>query len=164
MVRSEEKAVKPWEGSGKSSGIRILEVIPLVCSGLLLKATVFARQSCATVERAPRGSAPPTESGSRRPAPMNSVALDGPGAGPGRPLLCSVFTYLYEQSRRPDFRAWQIGLGPLTPSYHALHAFAIFQGSSSAPSFVSSLFLLGLGTSGFISTRLIRDRSGPALV
>jgi diguanylate cyclase (GGDEF)-like protein len=74
-------------------------------------------------------------------------------------LLCSVFTYLYEQSRRPYFRAWQIGWVAYT-LYYALDALAIFQGSSPALSFVSSLFLLALGMCVFISTRLIRDRSG----
>jgi diguanylate cyclase (GGDEF)-like protein len=91
---------------------------------------------------------------------MNSVAISMvlvPGLV--ALLLCSVFTYLYEQSRRPYFRAWQIGWAAYTV-YYALDALAILQGSSTALSFVSSLFLLAMGMCVFVSTRLIRDRSG----
>ncbi len=91
---------------------------------------------------------------------MNSVAISMvlvPGLV--ALLLCSVFTYLYEQSRRPYFRAWQIGWAAYT-LYYALDAAAIFQGSSTTLSFISSLFLLALGMCIFISTRLVRDRAG----
>ena len=74
-------------------------------------------------------------------------------------LLCSVFTYLHEQSRRPYFRAWQLAWAAYT-LYYALDAVSIFEGSSTALSLVSSLFLLAMGMCLLVSSRLIRDRSG----
>ena len=74
-------------------------------------------------------------------------------------LLGIVFTYLYEQSRRPYFRAWQFGWIAYT-LYYGLHISAVFQGTSAALSILSSLLLVGMGLCVFISIRLFQDRPG----
>ena len=74
-------------------------------------------------------------------------------------LLTVVFTYLYEQSRRSYFRAWQLAWTAYT-LYYALDVVGVFQGASLALSIASSLFLLAMGMCLFVSTRLIRERAG----
>ena len=74
-------------------------------------------------------------------------------------LFCGVFTYLHEQSRRLYFRAWQLAWACYT-LYFVLGALSTQEASSTALSFISSLFLLGMGMCLLASTRFIRDRSG----
>jgi diguanylate cyclase (GGDEF)-like protein len=74
-------------------------------------------------------------------------------------LLFSVFTYLHEQSRRPYFRAWQLAWASYTV-YYSLDAVSAFLGASTVLSIASALFLAAMGMCVFVSTRLIRDRSG----
>jgi diguanylate cyclase (GGDEF)-like protein len=71
-------------------------------------------------------------------------------------LLFLVFTYLYEQSRQPYFRAWQLGWGA-----YSLH-FGLDAWNARQPSawvFVaSSLLIVVMALSLFVSTRLMRER------
>jgi diguanylate cyclase (GGDEF)-like protein len=87
---------------------------------------------------------------------MNSVAISlviVPGVV--ALLLFLVFTYLYEQSRRAYFRAWQLGWAAYTLHF-AIHAWAAYRGPSIALSLSSSLLLVALAWSIFVSTRLMR--------
>ncbi len=67
-----------------------------------------------------------------------------------------VFTYLYEQSRRNYFRAWQFAWAAYTLHY-ALKAIEYFQGPSALLSLLSSLALAGMAVCIFLSTRLTKD-------
>jgi diguanylate cyclase (GGDEF)-like protein len=71
-------------------------------------------------------------------------------------LLFLVFTYLYEQSRRPYFRAWQLGWGAYTLHF-ALDAWSYWGGPAGLLSLIGSLLLVVMGMSVFISTRLLRE-------
>src|SRR5579872_5765632 len=69
-------------------------------------------------------------------------------------LLFLVFSYLYEQSRQPYFRAWQLAWAAYSLHY-VLDSFP----SSSVAFFVSQLFLVAMALCIFISTRLMRTAS-----
>ncbi|MGA8270839.1 MAG: diguanylate cyclase [Candidatus Sulfotelmatobacter sp.] len=70
-------------------------------------------------------------------------------------LLCLLFTYLYQQSRQVYFRAWQIAWACYSIHY-ALDAFRYYQPPATAAFFASSLFLVAMAVSIFVSTRLTR--------
>ena len=71
-------------------------------------------------------------------------------------LLFLVFTYLYEQSRQPYFRAWQLGWGA-----YSLH-FGLDALNARQPSawiyLASSLLIVVMALCLFVSTRLMRER------
>ena len=71
-------------------------------------------------------------------------------------LLFLVFTYLYEQSRQPYFRAWQLGWGA-----YSLH-FGLDAWNARTPSawvyLASSLLIVVMALCLFVSTRLMRER------
>ncbi|HEY1676657.1 MAG TPA: diguanylate cyclase [Candidatus Sulfotelmatobacter sp.] len=69
-------------------------------------------------------------------------------------LLFLVFTYLYEQSRQPYFRAWQLAWAAYSLHY-VLDAFP----SSSVAFFISELFLVAMALCVFVSTRMMRGPS-----
>jgi hypothetical protein len=69
-------------------------------------------------------------------------------------LLFLVFTYLYEQSRQPYFRAWKWAWAAYSLHY-VLDAFSFYR--ASPPAFLaSSLFLVAMALCIFVSTRLMR--------
>jgi hypothetical protein len=72
-------------------------------------------------------------------------------------LLFLVFTYLHEQSRQPYFRAWQIAWAAYSLHY-VLDAVSFYRASALAM-FASSLFLVAMALSIFVSTRLMRGPS-----
>src|ERR1700690_929870 len=72
-------------------------------------------------------------------------------------LLFLVFTYLYEQSRRQYFRAWQVGWGAYTLRY-AVDAWQTLRAPSPALALLASIFLIVTAMCIFVSTRLIRER------
>src|SRR5450755_2233879 len=72
-------------------------------------------------------------------------------------LLFLVFTYLYEQSRRDYFRAWQLGWAAYTLHY-ALDAWEAFRGPSPLVEFAAALLLVAMAVCIFVSTRLMRER------
>ncbi len=89
---------------------------------------------------------------------MNSVAISVvvvPGVIAF--LLFLVFTYLYEQSRREYFRAWQLGWAAYALHY-ALDAWAAYRGASPWLLLSSSLLLVAMALCIFVSTRLLRER------
>ncbi len=71
-------------------------------------------------------------------------------------LLFLVFTYLYEQSRQPYFRAWQLGWGA-----YSLH-YGLDAWNAREPSawlyLASSLLIVLMALCLFVSTRLMRER------
>src|ERR1700749_583342 len=69
-------------------------------------------------------------------------------------LLFLVFTYLYEQSRQPYFRAWQLAWA----AYSLHYVLDAFPGSSVA-FFISELFLVAMELCIFVSTRMMRGPS-----
>ncbi len=71
-------------------------------------------------------------------------------------LVFLVFTYLYEQSRQPYFRAWQMAWAAYTLHY-ALEALGHFEGESATLFFLSSLLLVAMAICIFISTRLMKE-------
>jgi diguanylate cyclase (GGDEF)-like protein len=75
-------------------------------------------------------------------------------------LLFLVFTYLYEQSRQPYFRAWQVGWAAYTVHF-ALDAWNIYHEPSAILYFVASLLVVGMAVCLFVSTRLIREPYQP---
>ena len=89
---------------------------------------------------------------------MNSVTI-GLIAIPGAValLLFLIFTYLYEQSRQPYFRAWQLGWGAYTLHY-ALDAWGSFGGPPGVLFLFSSLLLVFMAMCILVSTRLMRER------
>jgi diguanylate cyclase (GGDEF)-like protein len=72
-------------------------------------------------------------------------------------LLFLVFTYLYEQSRQPYFRAWQIGWAAYTLHF-ALDAWNSYHGPSAWVYLAGSLLVVVMGLCLFVSTRLMRER------
>jgi diguanylate cyclase (GGDEF)-like protein len=82
---------------------------------------------------------------------MSTVVLPGVVAL----LLFLVFTYLYEQSRQPYFRAWQFAWGAYTLHF-ACDAWSKFWFSSAVISFLSSLLLVVMALCILVSTRLTR--------
>mgnify|MGYP001484383854 CR=1 FL=1 len=70
-------------------------------------------------------------------------------------LLCLLFTYLYEQSRQPYFRAWQVAWACYTIHY-ALDAFRYYHPPAFPAFLLSSLFSVSMAVCIFISTRLMR--------
>ncbi|HET7441683.1 MAG TPA: diguanylate cyclase [Terriglobales bacterium] len=89
---------------------------------------------------------------------MNSVTI-GLIAIPGAValLLFLIFSYLYEQSRQPYFRAWQLGWGAYTLHY-GLDAWGTFGGPPGLLFLLSSLLLAFMALCIFVSTRLMRER------
>jgi diguanylate cyclase (GGDEF)-like protein len=75
-------------------------------------------------------------------------------------LLFLVFTYLYEQSRQPYFRAWQIGWAAYTLHF-TLEAWSTMRQPSALLSFLVSILLVAMALSIFVSTRLMRRLTGP---
>ncbi|HTW31057.1 MAG TPA: diguanylate cyclase [Candidatus Sulfotelmatobacter sp.] len=69
-------------------------------------------------------------------------------------LLFLFFTYLYEQSRQPYFRAWQLAWA----AYSLHFVLDTFPGSSVA-FFISEIFLVAMALCIFVSTRLMRGPS-----
>jgi diguanylate cyclase (GGDEF)-like protein len=72
-------------------------------------------------------------------------------------LLFLVFTYLYEQSRQPYFRTWQIGWGAYCLHY-AIDAWTYYRGASGLAFLVGSLLMVVMAVSILISTRLMKER------
>lgn len=72
-------------------------------------------------------------------------------------LLFLVFTYLYEQSRQPYFRAWQIGWAAYTLHY-VVEAWNISRGQGPVLAFISALLLCTMAYCVFVSTRLMRQK------
>src|SRR6201987_4841116 len=72
-------------------------------------------------------------------------------------LLFLVFTYLYEQSRQPYFRAWQLGWGAYSLHF-GLDAWNIFHEPSAWVYLASSLLIVFMALCLFVSTRLMRER------
>lgn len=72
-------------------------------------------------------------------------------------LLFLLFAYLYEQSRYPYFRAWQLAWAAYTLHY-ALDAWSAFQSPSILVSFLNSLLLVTMALCIFVSTRLMRQK------
>jgi diguanylate cyclase (GGDEF)-like protein len=72
-------------------------------------------------------------------------------------LLFLVFTYLYEQSRQPYFRAWQIGWAAYTLHF-ALDAWNSYHAPSAWVYLAGSLLVVVMGLCLFVSTRLMRER------
>ncbi len=72
-------------------------------------------------------------------------------------LLFVVFSYLYEQSRRQYFRAWQFGWGAYTLHY-AVDALDASGRSLPVVSFIGSLLLVVMVLCIFVSTRLMKER------
>src|ERR1700721_44837 len=66
-----------------------------------------------------------------------------------------VFTYLYEQNRHSYFRAWQMAWAAYTIHY-VLKAVEFFHERLPLLSLLSSLALVGMAISIFISTRLMK--------
>jgi diguanylate cyclase (GGDEF)-like protein len=74
-------------------------------------------------------------------------------------LLFLVFTYLYQQSREPYFRAWQLGWAAFC-LYYTLQAWGYF-GHQEAVSFIlSKLLLAGVALAIYHSTRLVQEEHG----
>ncbi len=72
-------------------------------------------------------------------------------------LLFLLFTYLYEQSRYPYFRAWQLAWAAYTLHY-ALDAWDAFRSPSAIVSFLNSLLLVAMALCIFVSTRVMRQK------
>jgi len=70
-------------------------------------------------------------------------------------LLCLLFYYLYQQSRQVYFRAWQIAWACYSIHY-GLDAYRYYRPPAAAAFFTSSLFLVAMAVSIFVSTRLTR--------
>ncbi len=73
-------------------------------------------------------------------------------------LLFLVFTYLHEQSRQAYFRAWQLAWAAYSLHY-VLDGFSFYRAPSPLAFFASSMFLLAMALSIFVSTRLMRGSS-----
>jgi diguanylate cyclase (GGDEF)-like protein len=72
-------------------------------------------------------------------------------------LLFFLFTYLYEQSRQPYFRAWQLAWAFYSLRY-VVDAWDAFHESSRVISFLGSVLLVAMTLCIFVSTRLIREK------
>lgn len=87
---------------------------------------------------------------------MNNIALSSmllPGVVPL--LLFLVFTYLYQQSRQPYFRAWQLAWAAYALHF-ALDAWSQAWGHFTVVDFVGSLLLVAMAFCILVSTRLTR--------
>jgi diguanylate cyclase (GGDEF)-like protein len=87
---------------------------------------------------------------------MNNIALSSmllPGVVPL--LLFLVFTYLYQQSRQPYFRAWQLAWAAYALHF-ALDAWSLAWGTFPAVEFLASLLLVAMAFCILVSTRLTR--------
>jgi diguanylate cyclase (GGDEF)-like protein len=87
---------------------------------------------------------------------MNNIALSSmllPGVVPL--LLFLVFTYLYQQSRQPYFRAWQLAWAAYALHF-ALDAWSQAWGHLTAVEFLASLLLVAMAFCILVSTRLTR--------
>jgi len=71
-------------------------------------------------------------------------------------MLCLLFTYLYQQSRQVYFRVWQIAWACYSIHY-ALDALRYYRPPATAAFFISSLCLVVMAVSIFVSTRLTRS-------
>ena len=72
-------------------------------------------------------------------------------------LLFLLFGYLYEQSRFPYFRAWQLAWAAYTLHY-ALDAWNAYHKPSALVSFLNSLLLIAMAVCILVSTRLMRQK------
>lgn len=72
-------------------------------------------------------------------------------------LLFLLFGYLYEQSRYPYFRAWQLAWAAYTLHY-ALDAWNAYHKPSGLASFLNSLLLIAMAVCILVSTRLMRQK------
>jgi diguanylate cyclase (GGDEF)-like protein len=72
-------------------------------------------------------------------------------------LLFLVFTYLYEQSRQPYFRAWQLAWGAYSLHF-GLDAWNAYHEPSASVYLASSLLIVVMALCLFVSTRLMRER------
>src|SRR6202522_348645 len=70
-------------------------------------------------------------------------------------LLCLLFTYLYQQSQQVYFRAWQLAWA-CNSIHYALDAFRFYYPPAKIAFFGSSLCLVAMAGSIFVSTRLTR--------
>jgi hypothetical protein len=70
-------------------------------------------------------------------------------------MLCLLFTYLYQQSRQVYFRVWQIAWACYSIHY-ALDALRFYHPPATVAFFISSLCLVAMAVSIFVSTRLTR--------
>jgi diguanylate cyclase (GGDEF)-like protein len=70
-------------------------------------------------------------------------------------MLCLLFTYLYQQSRQVYFRVWQIAWACYSIHY-GLDALRFYHPPAVAAFFISSLCLVAMAVSIFVSTRLTR--------
>jgi diguanylate cyclase (GGDEF)-like protein len=70
-------------------------------------------------------------------------------------LLCLLFTYLYQQSQQVYFRAWQLAWA-CNSIHYALDAFRFYYPPAKIAFFGSSLCLVAMAVSIFVSTRLTR--------
>lgn len=89
-------------------------------------------------------------------ASMNNIALSSmllPGVVPL--LLFLVFTYLYQQSRQPYFRAWQLAWAAYALHF-ALDAWSQAWGHIAGVDFAGSLLLVAMAFGILVSTRLTR--------
>ncbi|MGA3350186.1 MAG: GAF domain-containing protein, partial [Candidatus Sulfotelmatobacter sp.] len=68
-------------------------------------------------------------------------------------LLCLLFTYLYQQSQQVYFRAWQLAWACYSIHY-ALDAYRFYYPPAKIAFFGSSLCLVAMAVSIFVSTRL----------
>src|SRR6059058_6003107 len=87
---------------------------------------------------------------------MNNIALSSmllPGVVPL--LLFLVFTYLYQQSRQPYFRAWQFAWAAYALHF-ALDAWSQAWGHLTIVEFLASLLLVAMAFCILVSTRLTR--------
>src|SRR5580658_9400355 len=71
-------------------------------------------------------------------------------------LVLLVFTYLYEQNRHSYFRAWQLAWAAYTLHY-GLKALEHSYGPSPLLFLLSSLLLVAMAISIFVSTRLMKE-------
>jgi diguanylate cyclase (GGDEF)-like protein len=68
-------------------------------------------------------------------------------------MLCLLFTYLYQQSRQVYFRVWQFAWACYSIHY-ALDALRFYRPPATVAFFISSLCLVAMAVSIFVSTRL----------
>jgi len=71
-------------------------------------------------------------------------------------LVFLLFSYLFEQSRKPYFRAWQLGWAAYVLHY-AADAWNYYHAPSAIVFFVSLLLMVAMAMCIFISTRLMRE-------
>ena len=71
-------------------------------------------------------------------------------------LVFLLFTYLFEQSRKPYFRAWQLGWAAYVLHY-AADAWNYYHTPSAIVFFISLLLMVVMALCIFVSTRLMRE-------